>query len=792
MDGRSCFRPPYPKTHKSRLAISVISALFVVACGGSEQPGGRSAGGNGEVGGVTAITSGGMDATSGASNVNTGGSTTSLAGGANGGSGGIGTGGDPQGGSGGIGIGGEPTGGTSDGIGGFTGAGTSTSDFSNGGTNGGAATGGLGTAGGAAGGVETSGGVAATGGMATGGVTTGTTGGNHSTMGSCNGHFQMEAINRGVVALRSGSGNYIGWRMSGCEYDPIDPTTVSYNLYREGAKIAAMSDSTNYLDPNGSAMSMYSVRAVLRGVEQADSDVAQVWGQPYLRIPLSIPAGGTVDRIASGQVDADYTYDANDGSTGDLDGDGAYDIVLKWDPTNSRDNSLAGFTGNVLLDAYKLNGTQLWRIDLGRNIRAGAHYTQFIVYDFDGDGRAEVVMKTAPGTRDGTGQYLHTGPAATDNDQEDDRNPEGRVLSGAEYLTVFDGLTGAELSTVNFVVGRGLVADWGDSTGNRVDRFLASAAFVSDLGVGQTASGNPSILMARGYYTRATISAWNWRAGTLSRIWLADSGTSTSTTASAYGQGAHTMAVADVDQDGAQEILYGAATIDSDGAFKCSTGFGHGDALHVADLIPSRPGLEVFMPHENASLPSYDVRDANTCEVLVQASPRGLDTGRGVADDIFAGNPGAEAWASGGPLVAIGTKSNLGAAPAAINFLVWWDADESRELLDDTTISKYGVGTLMQCSGCASNNGTKATPVLTADILGDWREEVVWRASDNSALLVYSTTAVTTRRIYTLMHDPQYRMQVSSEQTAYNQPPHPSFHIGNGMIAPPKPDIAVR
>ena len=197
------------------------------------------------------------------------------------------------------------------------------------------------------------------------------------------------------------------------------------------------------------------------------------------------------------------------------------------------------------------------------------------------------------------------------------------------------------------------------------------------------------------------------------------------------------------------------------------------------------------MPHESGTLPSFDVRDANTCEVILQASPRGGDTGRGVADDIFADNPGAEVWASGSLLVAAGTGTNLGAPPASTNFLVWWDADDSRELLDDTVVSKYGVGTLLQCSGCASNNGTKATPVLTADLFGDWREEIIWRASDNSALLVYTTTAVTTRRIYTLMHDPQYRMQVSSEQTAYNQPPHPSFHIGFAMTAPPKPDISV-
>ena len=601
------------------------------------------------------------------------------------------------------------------------------------------------------------------------------------------GHFQMEDLDRGVVAVKISNGVYVGWRMQGYEYSATDPGAISYDVYRDGARIATVADSTNYLDASGSAGSTYTVRAVVRGVEQGDSKQASTWAQNHLRIPLQIPPGGTVPANCSNSGEA-YTYSANDASPGDVDGDGQYEIVLKWDPSNSKDNSQSGCTGDVYLDAYRLDGTRLWRIDLGRNIRAGAHYTQLVVYDLDGDGKAELAVKTAPGTRDGTGAYLRLGPAASADHSADYRNSSGYVLTGPEYLTVFSGATGAELATVSFDVPRGTVSAWGDSYGNRVDRFLASAAFVSDSG-GETASGRPSVLMARGYYTRATVTAWNWRDGKLTEAWKADSDAGT-----AYaGQGAHSMAVADVDGDGAQEIIYGASTIDSDGTRRCSTGFGHGDALHVGDLVPSRPGLEVFLPHESSSQPSWDVHDASTCAVIARGPVTGGDTGRGVADDVFAGSAGAEVWTSNGEgLLSAATGASVGSQPGTVNFLVWWDGDESRELENNVSVSKYGGSTLLTCSQCASNNSTKSTPALTADLLGDWREEVVWREADSSALRLYTTTALTGRRIYTLMHDPQYRMQVTSEQTAYNQPPHPSFHIGSGMAPPPVPDIHVR
>jgi len=618
--------------------------------------------------------------------------------------------------------------------------------------------------------------------------------------GTQSGHYQMEALTRGVVAVKVDGGVYVGWRMFGYEYDPQNPGNVSYNLYRDGDRIARITDSTNYRDKDGTAGSVYSVRAVVAGVEGADSGNASVWAENYLRIPLDVPPAGVTPGAPTCESPSEgYTYDANDGSVGDLDGDGEYEIVLKWMPTNAKDNAQSGCTGNVYLDAYKLSGKRLWRIDLGVNIRAGAHYTQFLVYDFDGDGKAEVALKTAPGTKDGSGAFLHTGPAASDDDSADYRSVAnasgmtGYILTGPEYLTVFAGATGAELGTVNFDVPRGDVSSWGDDYGNRVDLFLASVGFVSDSGAGKSASGRPSLLMARGYANRTTMTAWNWRAGQLVEIWKTDSAESDAG-AMLPGQGAHSMAVADVDGDGAQEIIFGAATLNSDGTPRCSTNYGHGDALHVGDLVPSRPGLEIFMPHESSASPIFDVRAAENCTVIAAGPVLASNTARGVADDVSPLYDGAEAWTnnSGGVVSATTGAVVDSKTTPSMNFLIYWDADESRELEDGTAITKFGGGTLQSCSTCASNNGSKATPVLTADLLGDWREEIIWRETGNAALCIYTTTDATARRLFTLMHDPQYRMQVSSEQTGYNQPPHTSFHIGAGMTDPPKPNIYVK
>ncbi|TNH24156.1 rhamnogalacturonan lyase, partial [Micromonospora orduensis] len=579
---------------------------------------------------------------------------------------------------------------------------------------------------------------------------------------------QMENLDRGLVSVRSGSGNLVSWRLLGTE-----TSGVAFNLYRGSARVnsSPITGATNYLDSGAAAGSAYTVRAVVGGAEQAASAPALQFGSGYLDVPLQVPAGGTTP---SGES---YTYSANDASVGDLNGDGSYEIVLKWDPSNAKDNSQSGYTGNVYVDAYTLTGTRLWRIDLGRNIRAGAHYTQFQVYDYDGDGRAEVAMKTADGTRSGTGQVIGSSSA-------DHRNSSGYVLAGPEYLTMFNGQNGAVLSTVTYDPPRGTVSSWGDSYGNRVDRFLAGTAYLD----GQ----RPSLIMARGYYTRAVIAAWDFRSGSLTRRWTFDSNSSGN--GAAAGQGNHQLSVADVDGDGRQEIVYGAATIDDNGRLLYSTGNGHGDALHVGDLDPGRAGLEVFKVDEDASKPSSWFADARTGQIL-WSTPASGDNGRGVSADIWAGSPGAESWSAAVAGLANTRGQNIGRKPSSTNFLAWWDGDPVRELLDGTKIDKYGTGgetRLLTGSDVASNNGTKSTPALSGDILGDWREEVIWRTADSRALRIYSTPTPTSTRIHTLMHDPQYRVAIAWQNTAYNQPPHPGFFIGDQMGNPPTPNIYLR
>ncbi|GGQ81817.1 rhamnogalacturonan lyase [Streptomyces flaveolus] len=579
---------------------------------------------------------------------------------------------------------------------------------------------------------------------------------------------QVEALDRGVVSVHTGDGNLVGWR-----WLATDPDDVAFNVYRAGTKVnsSPVTGSTTYFHAGAPSQADYTVRAVVNGTEQGDSVHAIQFRSGYKDVPISPPAGGTTpDGVA-------YTYEANDASVGDLDGDGALDIVLKWQPTNAKDNSQSGYTGNTVVDGIRLDGTRLWRVDLGRNIRSGAHYTQFQVYDYDGDGRAEVAMKTADGTEDGTGAVIGS-PSA------DHRNSSGYVLSGPEYLTMFDGQTGKAMGTVDYVPARGTVSSWGDSYGNRVDRFLAGTAYLD--------GSRPSLVMARGYYTRTVIAAWDWRGGAFTRRWTFDTNSSTNSGKGYDGQGNHQLSVADVDGDGRDEIVYGAMAVDDNGNALWTTRNGHGDAMHVGDLDPGRAGLEEFKVDEDGSKPSSWMADARTGQVI-WSTPASGDNGRGVSADIWSGSAGAESWSS----AESGIRNPKGTVvhsrkPSSANFLSWWDGDPVRELLDGTRIDKYGTSgdtRLLTGSGVASNNGTKATPVLSGDILGDWREEVVWRTSDNRALRIHSTPYDADTRITTLLHDTQYRTALAWQNTAYNQPPHPSFFIGAKMATAPRPAV---
>lgn len=600
------------------------------------------------------------------------------------------------------------------------------------------------------------------------------------------GHAQrrMERLNRGVVAVPAEEGEvFVSWRLLA-----DDPEDVAFNVYRSAGggppvrlNSAPLGGPTHYRDAAetaGAGPVRYSVRPVVNGRERAASaPFALDPSRPYLTVPLQTPDG----------------YTANDGSVGDLDGDGDYEIVVHQSG-RGRDNSQRGLTDPPILEAYRSDGTLLWRIDLGRNIREGAHYTQLMVYDLDGDGRAEVACKTADGTVDGTGKPIGDPDA-------DWRNDDGYILAGPEYLTVFDGLTGAALATTDFVPPRhptslrptseALEEIWGDGYGNRVDRFLAAVAYLD--------GERPSLVMTRGYYTRAVLTAWNWRDGELTRLWTFDSDDGTPGNETYRGQGNHNLSVADVDGDGRDEIIFGAAVIDDDGTGLYSTGLGHGDALHVSDLDPDRPGLEVFNIQERFDDAGANFRDARTGEVLwkkasVRAGADGEGPGRGNAFNVDPRHRGAESWVAGANLTGMWNARGEPIAPAAprsVNFAVWWDGDLLRELLDRTTIYKWNwrtqaLDTLLSPAGVASNNGSKATPVVSADLIGDWREEVIWRSTDGNELRIYTTTVSTDHRFVTLMHDPVYRLGIAWQNVAYNQPPHTSYYIGDDMRPPPR------
>jgi rhamnogalacturonan endolyase len=619
----------------------------------------------------------------------------------------------------------------------------------------------------------------------------------------------MESLDRGVVAApASGGGVLVNWRLLG-----DDPANAAFNLYRDGKKLngAPLSRGTNFVDRTPGAGS-YTVRLVSKGKEGPASAPARAWTEGYLSIPIEPPPAGVTP---TGEA---YSYTANDASVGDLDGDGRYEIVLKWDPTNSKDNAFGGYAGDVYLDAYTLEGKRLWRIDLGRNIRAGAHYTQFQVFDYDGDGKAEIAVRASDATIDGTGKALgdpnadwrETGGERPQADrtgafvQPDGTKVarvQGRILKGPEFLTVFEGATGRALASAPYSPPRDPRTDaptveqmtevWGDGYGNRSDRFLAGTAFLD----GQ----RPSIIMGRGYYARSTIAAWDYRDGKLTQRWLFDSAAPGN---EAYGgQGNHQLSVGDLDGDGRDEILYGSMAIDDNGQGLWSARLFHGDAMHVGDLDPTRPGLEKFGVHEspkaNGGIGSA-MLDAKTGKVL-WSTPTDKDTGRGLAADIDPRFPGDEAWGSNQEALYTAQGKPIAGVkhPRQTNFAIWWDGDELRELLDRNQISKWDWKTgqttaLLTAEGMSSNNGTKATPTLSADILGDWREELILRAEDNRSLRVYATPYPTDRRLVTLMHDPQYRVSIAWQNTAYNQPPHTSFHLGAGMKTPKPTAIVTR
>ena len=614
----------------------------------------------------------------------------------------------------------------------------------------------------------------------------------------------MENLGRGAVAVKMDGYTYISWRWLGTE-----SADTRYNIYGNSV-ISELFDSniwnklnseplnaTNFTDVSGTTFvnhtetytyANYKIVPVVDGVEQEDkAEIAKTWDSNYIDIPIQRPEENAVN----GEK---YTYTPGDASVGDLDGDGEYEIVLKWDPSNAKDAAQFGYTGECIIDAYKLDGTRMWRVNMGPNIRAGAHDTQFMVYDYDGDGKAEMACRTADGTIAGDGTVIG------DADKNYAVQDGGKNLKGPLYLTVFKGEDGSVIDTVDYdpqttgITESGYkwdVSTWGDAGGNRSERYLAAVAYLDGT--------RPSMVFTRGYYTgpegdaggRTVIAAFDLVDGKIVKKWRFD----TLDYNNKYiGQGNHSMSAADVDYDGCDELIYGALAIDHDGTPMYSTGLGHGDAQHVGDLDPSRPGLEVYSCHEeHEAAYGYEMRDARTGEILYGERTNN-DNGRGTSDDIDPRYPGAEGWSAAGVLTAadgtvISTKYTM---PA--NFLCWWDGDLGRETQDNIYISKWNgekekVETIFTASGCASVNGTKANPSLTADLFGDWREEVMYPTKDGSALRIYTTTTPTSYKIPTLMHDIQYRMHVAYQNDCYNQPTHTSYYLGFDTETVPVPQI---
>jgi rhamnogalacturonan endolyase len=604
-----------------------------------------------------------------------------------------------------------------------------------------------------------------------------------------NGQRQMEYLSRGLVAVQAGRDSvFLSWRLlhTDSENSAFDVFRQSGNAKPVKLNKKPIREATSMMDVDPLANGRYSYRVKpINGGEEGTFVLDKKDEiNPWFTINLQTP-----DKYAPGDI-----------APGDLDGDGDYELVVHMTGVG-RDNSHKGMTDSPIFHAYKMDGTLLWSINLGRNIREGAHYTQFLVYDFDGDGRAEVVMKTADGTIDGKGKVIGDSTA-------DHRNADGHITRGPEFLTVFDGLTGSALSTVKYWATRHpenenptsdeLKKIWGDGNANRSERYLACVAYLD--------GKRPSIVMCRGYYTRATLGAFDWRDGKLTQRWLFDSDDSSQKNLAYRGQGNHNLSVGDVDNDGCDEIIYGAAVIDNDGKGLYATGLGHADAMHFSDLDPTHPGLEVFNIQERFGDAGLNFRDAKSGEILwkvasvkadEEGGDRGEGPGRGVAFNVDPRHPGNECWVFGAGLNGMWNaqgKKISEKTPTTCNFAVWWDGDLLRELLDKNMVMKWDwvaekTVPLLVANECMSNNGSKSTPGVSADLFGDWREEVVLRTSDNKSLRIFTTTIPTKYRFVTLMHDPVYRLGIVWQNVAYNQPPHPGFYIGTEMSKLPKPDL---
>ncbi|MDD3321566.1 MAG: autotransporter-associated beta strand repeat-containing protein [Paludibacter sp.] len=594
----------------------------------------------------------------------------------------------------------------------------------------------------------------------------------------------MDKLDRSVVAQKVSNGVYVNWRITSDEW-----YNTYYKLYRDGSLIftTTTSGASNYLDPSGTISSKYTVSKVKNSIESDQSTQASVLTQSYLEIPMR-------DIKKLGKT----LYYLNDATVADLDGDGQYEIIIK----RMRRDWTAECVDFTYFEAYKLDGTFMWAIDVGPNITMDVEIN-IAAFDFDGDGKAEVFMRTSDDTVFGLDINNQGGTSVGDRDGDGYTNyrkapfngigGDGFMNAGPEYLSLIDGMTGKELDWVNFIP-RGQSSDWGDSYGHRANKFFFGAPYLD--------GKKPSLFIGRGIYTRTKMQTydivnkkfvprWSWEVLAANQL---QQGKYDDVPKNYFGQGYHNYAIADVDGDGCDEINWGSMTIDNDGKPLYSTELGHGDAQHYGDFDPYRKGLEMFACNEDN--PGTNMRDAKTGQILYRHISTS-DVGRCGAGNISDTSKGSEIWGAGVGLSATDRVEGQSFGVAESN-CIYWDGDLLQEMCDHTgfsTSTGVGYGQITKFNGYGnvssllnasaySCNYTKGTPCLQADIIGDWREEAIWWRTDSLALRIYTTPIQTTNRIYTLMQDAEYRQAICWQMCGYNQPPHTSFYLGSDFPTP--------
>jgi autotransporter-associated beta strand protein len=614
------------------------------------------------------------------------------------------------------------------------------------------------------------------------------------------GQRKMENLGRGTLAVQTDNGIYVNWRIKGTEW-----FDVAYNLYRNGTKINSnpIAGASNYTDASGSPASGYKVKAVINGVEQNENQEVPVLEKPFVEFKLR-----EIPKIA-GMPDSIYNvYRTNDMTAADLDGDGEYELIVKR--LNSFYNAADPFLSKYhhLIEAYKTDGTCLWTINLGPNV-FHHHEINILAYDFDGDGKAEIVMRSSEGTIDGEGNKIGDVANAMGELIPDGKTDYRDIMKsngghtfeyeGIEFLSLYDGETGKELDRI-IHIPRQPAAQWGYGTGMKGGQ-LAHRATKFHYGAPYLDGKKPSVFISRGIYEKIMMRTYDIVNKKFVFKWEFNSDNNPGYS----GQGNHNYVVADVDNDGCDEIVYGSMTVDNDGKGLYTTRLGHGDAIHVSDFDPYRKGLEVWACLESSPNYGSSFRAAESGASLWHRIA-GRDMGRAMAANISNKYKGTELW-DNDHMYSASERKEISLARGATAFRIYWTGDLRDELasrgvqgvdpdegkwegiistFDDNTASWQNVLTATGYFTCLDSKGV---PCLQADLFGDWREEIVYRSLDDQSIRIYTTTYPTEHRIYTLMHDMQYRQAVAWQMCGYNQPPHVSYFVGEAenILLPPPP-----